>query len=160
MRMVTLGQVGAYEEEWKQYVERLEQYLIANGMEDTGKKCAIFLSTIDCKAYKLLGSLVVPATPGEKGHGDLVKALTDNYCPPPSEIVQRYHFHTRSRQQGEIVAKYISELSTIARWCNFGQWSHRAFPPTIENSTQNILSQPAGQIHSHCVAGYTCSVKG
>jgi len=68
-------------------------------MEDTGKKHAIFLSTIGPKAYKLLGSVVAPATPGEKGYGDMVKALTDHYCPPPSEIVQRYRFHMRSRQQ-------------------------------------------------------------
>jgi len=38
--MVTFGQVGAYEEgqeEWKQYVERLEQYLIANRVKNAGK---------------------------------------------------------------------------------------------------------------------------
>jgi len=39
--MATFGQVGAYkegQEEWKQYVE---QYLIANGVENDAKKCAI-----------------------------------------------------------------------------------------------------------------------
>ena len=39
--MATFGQVGAFkegQEEWKQYVERLEQYLIANEVEDAGKK--------------------------------------------------------------------------------------------------------------------------
>jgi len=66
--MATFGQVSAYEEsqeEWKQYVECLEQYLITNGVENAGKKCAIFLSTICPKAYKLLGSLVAPSTSGE-----------------------------------------------------------------------------------------------
>ena len=121
--MATFGQVGAYEEgqeEWRQYVERLEQYSIANGVKNATKKRAIFLSTIGPKTYKLLGSLVAPSTPGEKSYDDLVKALSDHYCPPPSEIVQRYHFHTRARQPGETVSKYISELRFLARYCNFG----------------------------------------
>ena len=122
--MATFGQVGAFkegQEEWKQYVERLEQYLIANGVENADKKRAIFLSTIGPQAYKLLSSLVAPAAPGEKAYEDLVQAMTDHHSPPPSEIVQRYRFHTRFRQQGETVATYVSELRALAQWCNFGQ---------------------------------------
>ena len=77
-RMATFGQVGAYEEgqkKWKQYVENLEQYLIANGVSDAGKKRAIFLSTIGPKTYKLLGSLISLSVPGEKNYEDLVKVL-------------------------------------------------------------------------------------
>ena len=122
--MATFGQVGAFiegQEEWKQYVERLEQYLIANGVEDADKKRAIFLSTIGPQAYKLLSSLVAPTSPGEKSYVDLVRVMTDHHCPPPSEIVQRYRFHTRFRQQGETVATYVSELRALAQWCNFGE---------------------------------------
>ena len=99
--MATFGQVGAFtegQEEWKQYVERLEQYLIANGVENANKKHAIFLSTIGPQAYKLLSSLVAPAAPGEKTYEELVQAMTDHHSPTPSEIVQRYRFHTRFRQ--------------------------------------------------------------
>ena len=122
--MATFGQVGAFiegQEEWKQYVERLEQYLIANGVESAQKKRAIFLSTIGPKAYKLLSSLVAPASPGEKDYADLVKIMADHHSPPPSEIVQRFRFHTRFRRQGETVSKYVSELRALAQWCNFGE---------------------------------------
>ena len=122
--MATFGQVGAFkegQEEWKQYVERLEQYLIANGVEDADKKRAVFLSTIGTQAYKLLSSLVAPAAPSEKSYRELVQAMKDHHSPPPSEIVQRYRFHTRFRQQGETVATYVSELRAIAQWCNFGK---------------------------------------
>ena len=115
--MATFGQVGAFregQEEWKQYVERLEQYLIANEVENADKKRAIFLSTIGPQAYKLLSSLVVPESPSEKAYTDLVKAMTDHHSPPPSEIVQRYHFNMRFRQQGETVAMYVSELRALA----------------------------------------------
>ena len=122
--MATFGQVGAFkegQEEWKQYVERLEQYLIANGVEDADKKRAVFLSTIGPQAYKLLSSLVAPAAPSEKSYRELVQAMKDHHSPPPSEIVQRYRLHTRFRQQGETVATYVSELRAIAQWCNFGE---------------------------------------
>ena len=122
--MATFGQVGAFQEgqeEWKQYVERLEQYLIANGVDNAEKKRAVFLSTIGPQAYKLLSSLVAPASLSEKSYDDLVRAMTDHHSPPPSEILQRYRFHTRFRQQGETVATYMSELRAIAQWCNFGQ---------------------------------------
>ena len=63
MKMATFGQVGAFKEgreEWKQYVEWLEQYLIANGVEDAVKKRAIFLSTIGpLLVYKRTDCLVV-----------------------------------------------------------------------------------------------------
>ena len=122
--MATFGQVGAFkegQEEWKQYVKRLEQYLIANGVEDAGKKCAVFLSTIGPQAYTLLSSLVAPTAPSKKSYQELVQAMTDHHYPPPLEIVQRYRFHTRFRQQGETVTTYVSELRAIAQWCNFGE---------------------------------------
>ena len=51
-----------------------------------------------------------------------MKVSSDHYCPPPSEIAQRYCFHTRARQAGETVVKYISELRSLTscRYCNFG----------------------------------------
>ena len=101
--------------------KRLEQYLIANVVKNADKKRAIFLSTFVPQAYKLLSSLVAPAAPGEKAYKDLVQAMTDHHSPPSSEIVQRYCFDTRFRQQGEMVATYVSELHALAQWCNFGQ---------------------------------------
>ena len=78
------------------------------------------LSVIGPKAYKLLGSLIAPAKPGEKTYEELVKVMTQHHNPPPSEIVQRYKFHTRQRQPGETIAKYVSELRSLAQTCQFG----------------------------------------
>ena len=119
-RMATFGQVGAFregQEEWKHwYVERLEQYLIANEVENVEKKCAIFLSTIGPQAYKLLSSLVVPESPGEKTYTDLVKAMTDHHSLPPSEIVQRYRFNMRFRNCGNVHVRITSTGSTVQFW--------------------------------------------
>ena len=53
-----------------------------------------FLAVIGPNAYKLLSSLVAPEKPGEKTFTDLVDVMTQHHSPPPSEIVQRYRFHT------------------------------------------------------------------
>ena len=47
-------------ENWSQYVERLEQFFIANDIGE-GKKKSILLSNIGPAAYHTLGNLVAPS---------------------------------------------------------------------------------------------------
>ena len=70
--------------------------------------------------YRLLKSLLAPAKSGEKTYDELVAKLTTHYAPTPSETVQRHKFHTRVRREGETVATFVSELRSIATFCNFG----------------------------------------
>ena len=107
-------------ENWTQYVERLGHFFDANGITQAEKKRAIFLSVIGPTTYRLLKSLVAPAKPGSKSFDDLVKQLSEHYDPTPSETVQRHKFHTRDRREGESVATFVSELRSIATFCNFG----------------------------------------
>lgn len=107
-------------EDWTQYVERLGHFFDTNGIAESDKKRAIFLSVVGPSTYRLLKSLIAPAKPGSKSYDELVKELTEHYDPTPSETVQRHKFHTRVRQEGESVATFVSELRSIATFCNFG----------------------------------------
>ena len=49
-----------------------------------------------------------------------MKAIKDHYTSAPSEIVQRFKFNSRSCRPGESVLTYISELRSLAEYCNFG----------------------------------------
>ncbi len=91
-------------------MERVGHFLAANGIEDAGWKRSTLISVMGPRAYKLLRSLVAPAKPGEKSFDELVAVMT-----------QRYRFHTRFRQPGELVATYVSELWSLAQTCNFGE---------------------------------------
>ena len=118
-----IGHVGEFvegREEWSQYAERLGHFMSANGIIEAERKRDVFLSVIGPKEYRLLASLIAPTKPGEKVYAELVKVLTDHHNPAPSEIVQRYKFHTRGREPGETVATYVSELRSLAQACNFG----------------------------------------
>ena len=121
--MALFGQLGEFvegQEEWQQYAERMGHFLAANGVTTEERKRSIFLLVIGPKTYKLLCSLVSPNKPGDKSFAELVQALKSHYNPEPSEIVERYKFHTRFRKPGESVATFVSELRTLAQTCNFG----------------------------------------
>ena len=119
---VAFGKVSAFnpsQDEWPLYVERLGHVFVTNGITEEPKKQAIFLSVIGASNYKLLSSLVAPAKPGEKEYTELVEKLSEHFTPAPSEIVERFKFHTRFRKPGESVTSYVSELRSIAKRCNF-----------------------------------------
>ena len=122
-RMALFGQLGEFvegQEEWQQHPERIMGHFLAvNGVTTEVRQLSIFLSVIGPKTYKLLCNLVSPDKPGNKSFAELVQALKSHYNPEPSEIVERYKFHTRFRKPGESVATFVSELRTLAQTCNF-----------------------------------------
>ena len=100
---VTFGRIEEFDgakEDWSQYEERLGHFFAANGVESAEKKRSIFLSVVGAATYKLLRSLVAPAKPGDKTYEELVKLLGAHFNPPPSEIVQRFKFHSRVQEPG------------------------------------------------------------
>ena len=75
--------------------------------------------------YKLLRSLAGKDDEGKDkldstSYDNLIKLLTDHYNPQPSVIVQRFHFNTRVRKQGESIAEYVAALRDLALHCNYG----------------------------------------
>ena len=107
-------------EVWTHYVKRLEYYFLANGITAADKKRAILISVMGSDAYRLLRSLISPSKPSKKSFAQIMEVLKDHYNPQPSEIMQRFHFHSRAQKSGEKVATYLAELRGIAEHCNFG----------------------------------------
>ena len=115
-----LGKMGEFDprtEEWLQYKER---FFIANSITSNDKKRAVFLSVVGAETFKVLRSLVSPDKQGDKSFADLLQKLDDHYSPKPSEIVERFKFHTSYRKPGESVASYLARLRALAKYCNFG----------------------------------------
>lgn len=66
--MATYGKIGEIkelEESWTLYVERLEQYLLANEVEDFAKRGAILLSVCGSKTYALARDFLQPVWPAK-----------------------------------------------------------------------------------------------
>ena len=65
-----------------------------------------------------------------------------NHCnQTPSEIVERFKFHTRVRRPGESVATYVSELRSLARFCKFGSSLEDTLRDRIVRGPGVFLSQ-------------------
>lgn len=101
--MATYGKLEAYDpqEEWSQYIERLQFYFEANGVSDEDKQRAILLSVCGSKTYKLIRNLTMPGKPSDMKFTELVDLVQQHQHPKPSAIVQRFKFNTRFRKPGE-----------------------------------------------------------
>ncbi len=124
MAAVSFGSIrefGFETEDITEWLERLDQWFIANGLEeDNAKRRAILLSNIGARGYKLLRCLS-QNKPQEKTYAQLKELLLEHINPPPNVISQRFLFHRRERRTGETVKTYVAELRKLSEHCNFGE---------------------------------------
>ncbi|KAK6178640.1 hypothetical protein SNE40_011170 [Patella caerulea] len=123
MAVASFRKVEPFSEEcddFQLYVEKLEQYFLANDIEGEEEMKSVFLSNIGAKTYKLSRNLVSPTKLADKSYDSLFEALMNHYSPRPSEIVQRAKFNTRVRHEGESIANYVADLRQVSNDCNFG----------------------------------------
>ena len=95
-----IGKLQSFEpgnEDWLLYTERLEQFFVANNIEDDKRKVAVLLTALGASAYALLRNLVGPAKPATKKYDELVKAMKDHLQPKPIVIAERFKFHRRTK---------------------------------------------------------------
>ena len=76
--MVSVGKLEPFEggpQEWASYVERFEQFLVANDITEAKKVMATFLTAVGAKTYELLKDIVAPAKPLELKFEEVVEHL-------------------------------------------------------------------------------------
>ena len=99
--------------------------------------------------YKLLRSILAPVKPSKQTFKELVEVLKNHYNPPPSEVMQRFRFNTRSRKPGESVATYVAELRRLAEFCNYEVSLDKMIRDRLvsgindDNIQKRLLSEPA-----------------
>ena len=116
----SFSEFSSSQETWTAYVERLEQYLAANKIEDADQQRAILLSVCGPATYRLICSLVSPKKPAELKFKEITETVQKHHDPKPFVIVQRYRFNTRHRRVGESVSTYVAELRHLSNHCDFG----------------------------------------
>ena len=71
-----------------EYLERLEQYFLANGVDNNERKAAIFITMFGKEAYSLLRGLVSPAKPPSKTYRQLTDILANHLTPKTIVIAE------------------------------------------------------------------------
>jgi transposase InsO family protein len=138
--MATFGKIEEFSgrgEDFELYIERLEQYLLANDLDEIplatddanleevtarkSKRRAVLLSVVGQSTYALLRNLLSPQKPTDKTFEQIIGILKNHYAPTPSVSVQRYKFYSRNKRKDESVAEFVSELRKLAENCQFGE---------------------------------------
>ena len=121
MRMAAYGSIGEFDpekEEWTPYVKQLDEYFIANGVEDATKKNAILLS--GHSTYQTARRLFAPTKLNTQTYAKVVERLTEHFSPKLKDMVQHCKFNASVRQPGESISTFCAELRSFAKHCNFG----------------------------------------
>lgn len=103
--MRSLGEFDSSTELFTAYLERLEQYFIANSIGQNcsdaeaaaitlaDKKVSVVISVIGKKAYGTLRDLCSPTSSKEKSFSELCQLLQDHNKPKRLEVAETYRFH-------------------------------------------------------------------
>ena len=121
------GTLSAFVEgdDWDDYIEQLEQYFLANDIEDVvgkEKKKAVFLSVVGNKTYGLIKTLLHPLKPKDKTFTELIALVRNHLSPKPIVIAERYKFYTRKQRHNESVSQFMTEIKKLSETCEFGNF--------------------------------------
>ena len=104
---------------WSEYWDTIEQYLIANGIDDNKKRTATFLTLIGKETYSILHSLTAPEKPSSKKVEELNVLLGEHFEPKPIVIAERYKFYSRVQQADEPLSNLVADIRKLAIHCDF-----------------------------------------
>ena len=107
------------QEEWVEYAERLDNYFIANDIDDNIKKRAILLNGVGPVTYRLIKTLALPGMPKDLSFEEIVERVKRHFNPKPLPIVRRFEFNTRCQKEGESVSEFVTALRKITEHCEF-----------------------------------------
>ena len=94
--MAFLGSVekfNMHEDNWLEYVERVQQFFVANDITTDEKKRGVLLTVIGSETYSLLRNLLLPLKPSELSFAQIIEVLKNHLNPKPIVIAERYKFY-------------------------------------------------------------------
>ena len=100
--MALLGRIDSFDlktDSITEYIERVEQYFIANDVADEKKQTAIFLIVTVNETYSLLRNLLAPESLAGKTVKTQSETLIDHLKPQPIIIAERYKFYCRDQSE-------------------------------------------------------------
>ena len=141
--MTAIGKIESFDEtqeKWETYVERVEQFFLANNI-DEDHQAPTLLSLMGSKTYTLLRDLLTPDKPATKSFQEIVTTLQQHLSPKPLEIAERFRFYKRIQREGETVLTYVADLKKLATHCNFGANLNEALRDKLVCGLRNVQIQ-------------------
>ncbi|KAK9886182.1 hypothetical protein WA026_015694 [Henosepilachna vigintioctopunctata] len=86
---------------WTIFKKRIDNYFLANEINDEKRKAAILLNVLNEEAYKLISNLCLPVEPESKSYLDLSKMLMEHFKPSGNVFGARFKFYTAKKSPNE-----------------------------------------------------------
>ncbi|XP_063370633.1 uncharacterized protein K02A2.6-like [Cydia amplana] len=121
---MSIGKIGEFKiasDNWRLYVERLEQYFLCNNIK-AELQVPTLVTVIGAEGYELLVNLCTPDKPTTKTFADLTAILEKHLQPKPSVLAERYKFRHRKQGDSESMSNYVAVLKRMSKTCDFGAW--------------------------------------
>ncbi|XP_063384587.1 uncharacterized protein LOC134670706 [Cydia fagiglandana] len=118
---MSVGKISEFKihtDDWRLYIERLEQYFLVNKIVDN-LKVPTLITVMGAESYELLVSLCTPTKPSEKTFEDLTTIMEKHLQPKPSALAERYKFRHRKQANNESIAEYVAVLKRMSKTCEF-----------------------------------------
>ncbi|KAL0902232.1 hypothetical protein ABMA27_000152 [Loxostege sticticalis] len=124
---VSFGLLSGFDhstQDWSSYKSRLNQWFIANDVDDAKdkskvKRRAILLSAFSETTYKLASNLVLPKNLEEVEFDDIIKTLDDHFTPKKCGFAERFHFYSAMQKPGESHSMWAARVKGLAAHCSF-----------------------------------------
>ena len=106
---------------WKTFREAYDDYLIAMGLDQKGKKIQIatLKSLMGTECKKILKRLQL-STEDMKDPKISLDKLEDHFLPERNILYERYLFHNMEQQAHETIDQFVIKLCQLAEPCKFG----------------------------------------
>lgn len=118
---MAVGKIGSFDlakDNWEMYVDRLEQFFVANSVKSE-VKVATLITVIGGDAYELMVSLCTPVKPATKTYSELVTLMKGHLNPKPSLLAERFKFRRRVQKGTENIATFVTDLKKLSKDCGF-----------------------------------------
>ena len=108
-------------EQWEQWSQEMKLYLsLAMAEDDEKNKCSAFLYIIGRKGREIYNTWTLDPTT-ELDKIDVLFEKFKAYCEPKKNIIiERYKFNTRAQNDSETLDEYLTDLSKLAKRCEYG----------------------------------------
>lgn len=125
--MALIGSIEHFKsgDDFKSYMERMEQFFIVNEVPEN-RKVAMFITLIGPESYGILKDLISPESPANQTYARLVETLTKHYSPTKLVIAERYVFYKCLQKPEQSLREFIIEIRNLAQSCEFGEFLSQA----------------------------------
>ncbi|XP_052743122.1 uncharacterized protein LOC128198987 [Bicyclus anynana] len=179
MEKVSVGLITVFnheQQDWDLYKGRLEQWFLANEINDTDdksgvKRRAILLSSLAETTFKLIRDLALPNEVGSLSYQQAVSLLDGHLKSKKCGFSERFKFHGARQEHSESISEWAARVRGLAMDCKFptsvlnemlrdrfvlgmvhGKVRERLFEKSLEGLTMERAVQVAESVH--------CAVEG